>query len=214
MPGPGSGPGRRAGPGVAAAAALLALLVPAAARSPGPAGCDLPPGGRFDCGPERLLSRAGCEARGCCYAPAGPGPPWCFFPRGYRSYRAENLTATATGFTARLRRVAASFLPGDVGILRLDVALETPTRLRFSVRPGPRPGPGAPGQRRRPALSAPAAAGPGPAALRGAPGHAAGERPSRRHALRAADQPGPLRHRRLPAARRPRPVSARRRDPV
>ncbi|XP_064891214.1 lysosomal alpha-glucosidase isoform X2 [Columba livia] len=134
MPGPGSGPGRGAGPGVAAAAALLALLVPAAARSPGPAGCDLPPGGRFDCGPERLLSRAGCEARGCCYAPAGPGPPWCFFPRGYRSYRAENLTATATGFTARLRRVAASFLPEDVGILRLDVALETPTRLRFSLR--------------------------------------------------------------------------------
>ncbi|XP_075296835.1 lysosomal alpha-glucosidase [Opisthocomus hoazin] len=114
--------------------ALLPLPGPAAARGPGPAGCQLPPGGRFDCGPERLLSRAGCEARGCCYAPAGPGPPWCFFPRGYRSYRAENLTATASGYSARLRRVAASFLPGDVGSLRLDLALETPARLRFTLR--------------------------------------------------------------------------------
>ncbi|KAM6344905.1 lysosomal alpha-glucosidase isoform 2-T2 [Alca torda] len=118
------------------AAALLALLVPAAAGSPGAAGCEVPPGDRFDCGPERLLSREGCEARGCCYAPAGPGPgpPWCFFPRGYPSYRAENVTATASGYTARLRRVAASFLPGDVGSLRLDLALETPTRLRFTLR--------------------------------------------------------------------------------
>ncbi|XP_063207915.1 lysosomal alpha-glucosidase isoform X2 [Chroicocephalus ridibundus] len=118
------------------AAALLALLVPAAAPSPGAAGCEVSPGDRFDCGPERLLSREGCEARGCCYAPAGPGPgpPWCFFPRGYPSYRTENLTATASGYTARLRRVAASFLPGDVGSLRLDLALETPTRLRFTLR--------------------------------------------------------------------------------
>ncbi|XP_074967754.1 lysosomal alpha-glucosidase isoform X1 [Phalacrocorax aristotelis] len=124
------------GPGVAAV--LLALLVRAAAPSPGAPGCEVPPGDRFDCGPERLLSREGCEARGCCYAPAGPGPgagpPWCFFPRGYRSYRAENLTVTADGYSARLRRVAASFLPGDVGSLRLDVALETPARLRFTLR--------------------------------------------------------------------------------
>lgn len=139
--------GAVAGPPLAAAAALLALLVPAAAPSPGAAGCEVPPGGRFDCGPERLLSREGCEARGCCYEPAGPGPghgsgsgpgpPWCFFPRGYRSYRAENLTATASGYTAGLRRVAASFLPGEVGSLRLDVAMETPARLRFTVRPRP-----------------------------------------------------------------------------
>ncbi|XP_064323049.1 lysosomal alpha-glucosidase isoform X2 [Phalacrocorax carbo] len=124
------------GPGVAAV--LLALLVPAAAPSPGAPGCEVPPGDRFDCGPERLLAREGCEARGCCYAPAGrgpgAGPPWCFFPRGYRSYRAENLTVTADGYSARLRRVAASFLPGDVGSLRLDVALETPARLRFTLR--------------------------------------------------------------------------------
>uniref|UniRef100_A0A672UQC1 Lysosomal alpha-glucosidase n=1 Tax=Strigops habroptila TaxID=2489341 RepID=A0A672UQC1_STRHB len=123
------------GPGVAAAA-LLALLVPAAGLGAGATDCDVSPGSRFDCGPERLLAREGCEARGCCYVPAGPGPgpPWCFFPRGYRSYRAENVTATGSGYTARLRRVAASFLPGDVGCLRLDVLLETPARLRFTLR--------------------------------------------------------------------------------
>uniref|UniRef100_A0A8B9UB40 Lysosomal alpha-glucosidase n=1 Tax=Anas zonorhyncha TaxID=75864 RepID=A0A8B9UB40_9AVES len=103
-----------------------------------PGRCEVPPSHRFDCGPERLLARAGCEARGCCYAPvpsgAGGGQPWCFFPRGYRSYRAENLTTTAQGYSARLRRVAPSFLPGDVGTLRLDVALETESRLRFTLR--------------------------------------------------------------------------------
>ncbi|XP_040438110.1 lysosomal alpha-glucosidase isoform X2 [Falco naumanni] len=133
-----------AGPRAGTLLALLALLVlpvPAAAGGPAAAACDVPPDGRFDCGPERLLAREGCEARGCCYAPAGPGPgpPWCFFPRGYRSYRAENLTVTAGGYTARLRRVVASFLPGDVGSLRLDVGLETPTRLRITLRDPARP---------------------------------------------------------------------------
>uniref|UniRef100_A0A8C6ZE20 Lysosomal alpha-glucosidase n=1 Tax=Nothoprocta perdicaria TaxID=30464 RepID=A0A8C6ZE20_NOTPE len=114
---------------------LLLALVAAAARVP--ERCEVPPGDRFDCGAERPLARAGCEARGCCYMPGGPrgaGPPWCFFPRGYRSYRAENLTATDAGYTALLRRCAAGFLPGDVGTLRLDVALETRARLRFTLR--------------------------------------------------------------------------------
>lgn len=146
MPGP--------GPRIGAVIAVLALLLPGACSSAA-AGCEVPPSHRFDCGPERLLARAGCEARGCCYAPvpsgAGGGPPWCFFPRGYRSYRAENLTTTARGYSARLRRVAPSFLPGDVGTLRLDVALETESRLRFTVRPGPLPA--VPPQSPRPRLS-------------------------------------------------------------
>lgn len=149
---------------VAAAALLLSLLLLAATPSPGTASCDLPSDDRFDCGPERLLSREDCEARGCCYVPADPGPPWCFFPQGYRSYRAENLTATATGYTARLRRVAASFLPEDVGCLRLDLALETPTRLRFTVRPDPSPGRGL-GSKGRPPLTpslCPGSCGTGP----------------------------------------------------
>lgn len=146
MPGP--------GPRIGAVIAVLALLLPGACGSAA-ASCEVPPSHRFDCGPERLLARAGCEARGCCYAPvpsgAGGGPPWCFFPRGYRSYRAENLTTTARGYSARLRRVAPSFLPGDVGTLRLDVALETESRLRFTVRPGPLPA--VPPQSPRPRLS-------------------------------------------------------------
>lgn len=174
------------GPGPGIAAALLALLVPAAARGPVAAACEVSPSGRFDCGPERLLARADCEARGCCYIPgpgprSGPGPPWCFFPRGYRSYRAENLTATESGFSARLRRVAAAFLPAAVDTVRLDLALETPARLRFTVRPGtarPRVKAGTPrvkapipaGQSpdprgESPVLLSPAAPGRGPAAL-------------------------------------------------
>ncbi|XP_031454781.1 lysosomal alpha-glucosidase [Phasianus colchicus] len=120
-------------------AVLLVLLLRSlpSARSSADSACAVPPDERFDCGPERLLARSGCEARGCCYAPSGPGdggPPWCFFPRGYRSYRADNVTATAGGYAARLRRVVPSFLPADVGTLRLDVALETESRLRFTLR--------------------------------------------------------------------------------
>ncbi|XP_074410899.1 lysosomal alpha-glucosidase isoform X1 [Zonotrichia albicollis] len=135
-------------PGPGLAAALLALLLPVpvsvSARGPGAAACEVSPSSRFDCGPERFLSRADCEARGCCYSPgpgprSGSGPPWCFFPLGYRSYRAENLTATESGFSARLRRQAASFLPAPVDELRLELALETPARLRFTLRDAARP---------------------------------------------------------------------------
>ena len=194
-------------------AVLLALLLRSlpSAGSSADSACAVPPDDRFDCGPERLLARAGCEARGCCYVPAGPGdgggPPWCFFPRGYRSYRADNVTATAGGYAARLRRVVPSFLPADVGTLRLDVALETESRLRFTVRPAlPHPPPSAAPGPAEP-LS-PAAPRSGAAALRGARGHTPGEHPRGRPPVWGAAPPGPVRHRRVPAARRAGPVSA------
>lgn len=120
------------------------------AHSPGPqprpgaapTQCDVPPNSRFDCAPDKAVTQGQCEARGCCYAPVGRprgsrmGPPWCFFPPGYPSYRLGNLTATDTGYTASLTRAAPSFFPRDVLTLRLDVRLETESRLRVTVGGG------------------------------------------------------------------------------
>ncbi|XP_019398330.1 PREDICTED: lysosomal alpha-glucosidase [Crocodylus porosus] len=101
--------------------------------------CDASPEYRFDCAPEKLVSKEECEARGCCYVPVvtpGPGTwqPWCFFPPGYPSYRVQNLTATETGYTASLARATASIFPDDVMVLQLDVLFETDARLHFTLR--------------------------------------------------------------------------------
>lgn len=126
-PGPQPGPGHRGSPSAV------------------PTRCDLPPNSRFDCAPDKAITQEQCEARGCCYVPAGPGPlgaqmgqPWCFFPPSYPSYRLENLTTTETGYTATLTRATPTFFPKDVMTLRLDVLLETESRLHFTVgRGGP-----------------------------------------------------------------------------
>ncbi|XP_030389755.1 lysosomal alpha-glucosidase isoform X2 [Gopherus evgoodei] len=114
------------------------LETPGAAAS-GPLQCDISPDGRFDCAPEKLLSRAECEARGCCYVPVSPrgpatGQPWCFFPASYPSYKVENLSATETGYTASLTRTVPTFFPEDIMVLRLDVVFETDGRLHFTLR--------------------------------------------------------------------------------
>ncbi|XP_077022277.1 lysosomal alpha-glucosidase [Tamandua tetradactyla] len=106
-----------------------------------PTRCDVPPNSRFDCAPEKAITQELCEARGCCYVPAHPGPPgsrlgqpWCFFPPGYPSYRLENLTSTATGYTGTLTRAAPTFFPKDILTLRLEVLMETESRLHFTIK--------------------------------------------------------------------------------
>lgn len=104
-----------------------------------PTQCDVPPNSRFDCAPDKAITQEQCEARGCCYVPVGQprgsqmGPPWCFFPPSYPSYKLGNLTATDTGYTASLTRATPTFFPKDIMTLRLDVLLETESRLHFTV---------------------------------------------------------------------------------
>ncbi|XP_054986113.1 lysosomal alpha-glucosidase [Sorex araneus] len=113
---------------------------PSPRAPPSPQQCEVAPSSRFDCAPDRGVSEQQCRERGCCYQPAGPprgarlGQPWCFFPAGYCSYKLENLTATATGYSAVLTRPCASFLPKDVMTLQLDVLIETKSRLRLTIR--------------------------------------------------------------------------------
>lgn len=102
--------------------------------------CDVPPNSRFDCAPDKAITQEQCEARGCCYVPARGtsagsqmGQPWCFFPPSYPSYKLGNLTATDTGYTASLTRDTLTFFPKDILTLRLDVLMETESRLHFTV---------------------------------------------------------------------------------
>ncbi|XP_037349477.1 lysosomal alpha-glucosidase isoform X2 [Talpa occidentalis] len=105
-----------------------------------PTQCDVPPNSRFDCAPDKGITREQCEARGCCYAPAGQrqaprmGQPWCFFPPSYPSYVLGNLSSTDTGYTATLTRATPTFFPKDVLTLRLDVLMETESRLRVTIK--------------------------------------------------------------------------------
>ncbi|XP_066876536.1 lysosomal alpha-glucosidase isoform X2 [Kogia breviceps] len=117
-------------------------LIPGRHSSPraAPTRCDVPPNGRFDCAPDKAITQEQCEARGCCYMPARRPPgtqmgqPWCFFPPSYPSYRLENLTTTKTGYTATLIRATPTFFPKDIMTLRLDVLVETESRLHFTIK--------------------------------------------------------------------------------
>lgn len=106
-----------------------------------PTQCDVPPNSRFDCAPDKGITREQCEARGCCYVPTGQvlngpvmGQPWCFFPPNYPSYRLENLSSTESGYTATLTRTSPTFFPKDVLTLQLEVLMETDSRLHFTIK--------------------------------------------------------------------------------
>uniref|UniRef100_A0A8D2D8J1 Lysosomal alpha-glucosidase n=1 Tax=Sciurus vulgaris TaxID=55149 RepID=A0A8D2D8J1_SCIVU len=106
-----------------------------------PSQCAIRPDSRFDCAPDKALTQQECEARGCCYVPASRGPrasllgqPWCFFPAGYPSYRMQNLSTSEAGYTATLTRATPTFFPRDILTLRLDVLMETDSRLHFTIK--------------------------------------------------------------------------------
>ncbi|XP_053308822.1 lysosomal alpha-glucosidase [Spea bombifrons] len=100
--------------------------------------CEAAPDSRFDCAPEKGVSKEQCEARGCCYSPTANGleigQPWCFYPPTYPSYKLVNLTNTENGYRATLTRSVGTFMPHDIMTLQLDVLLETSTRLHFTIK--------------------------------------------------------------------------------
>ncbi|XP_053423823.1 lysosomal alpha-glucosidase isoform X2 [Nycticebus coucang] len=103
--------------------------------------CDVPPDSRFDCAPDKAITQEECDARDCCYIPTRQNPrgtqmgqPWCFFPSNYPSYKLENLSSSEMGYTATLTRSSPTFFPKDVLTLRLDVRMETESRLHFTIK--------------------------------------------------------------------------------
>ncbi|KAG9473611.1 hypothetical protein GDO78_004094, partial [Eleutherodactylus coqui] len=100
--------------------------------------CAVAPASRFDCAPDKGISKEECEARGCCFSPAKKhlaiGQPWCFFPSTYPNYKLINKTETEHGFTATLVRSKKTFMPSDIMTLQLTVSFETDDRLRFTIK--------------------------------------------------------------------------------
>uniref|UniRef100_A0A8C5G4A0 Lysosomal alpha-glucosidase n=1 Tax=Gouania willdenowi TaxID=441366 RepID=A0A8C5G4A0_GOUWI len=98
--------------------------------------CIVSPGSRFDCGRDRLLSRAECEDRGCCFSPLplSPGPPWCFYPHMYPGYRLGPFSPTERGQAATLTRETPSYLPKDVSTLSLEVMELNADCLHLTVK--------------------------------------------------------------------------------
>lgn len=96
---------------------------------------------KYDCYPEDGASADACEARGCCWIQLeneneGNVPlnvPYCFYPPNYESYTYLNITETAYGLNAYLRRKYRSPYPNDVEIIKMDVRFETSTRLHIKV---------------------------------------------------------------------------------
>lgn len=108
------------------------------AEDPQPSQCSVAPCSRFDCAPDKGVSKEECEARGCCYSPAsehlGIGQPWCFFASNYPNYKVINKSETENGLTATLTRSIKTFMPDDIMELQLDILLETDSRLHFTIK--------------------------------------------------------------------------------
>lgn len=97
---------------------------------------------RLDCFPQDNTNQQGCEARGCCWIPAKTKPqmnaalavPYCFYPENFDTYKYVNISETAYGLDAYLKRSYSTAYPGDVEIIKLGVKFESDTRLHIKVR--------------------------------------------------------------------------------
>ncbi|XP_006811253.1 lysosomal alpha-glucosidase-like [Saccoglossus kowalevskii] len=103
---------------------------------------------RFDCYPESGATKDACQARGCCWRQpnlaleqkkyfkdklATNSVPTCFYPKDFPSYSITSLTETDFGYTAHLSRTTKTYYPKDLLKLKMDVILETDTRLHFKI---------------------------------------------------------------------------------
>ncbi|KAK5642360.1 hypothetical protein RI129_008527 [Pyrocoelia pectoralis] len=96
---------------------------------------------KLDCYPEYGANMRGCEARGCCWVPVKSKTkkkkhlpldvPYCYFPPNYESYKYVNVTETAYGLTAFLKRNYRSAYGSDLEIIKMIVKYETENRLHI-----------------------------------------------------------------------------------
>ena len=102
---------------------------------------------KYDCYPEDGSNQDNCEARGCCWMPK-PGVqrsssrsgvnvpldvPYCFYPLNYSTYTYLNVTETAFGLVAFMKRNYRSPYSDDVETIRMTVKFETEHRLHVKV---------------------------------------------------------------------------------
>ncbi|KAM5135362.1 lysosomal alpha-glucosidase-like isoform 1-T2 [Mantella aurantiaca] len=114
------------------------LVLASVCRGENASRCSAAPSNRYDCAPERAVRKEECEERGCCYVSEEEnlrsGQPACFFPPDYPNYKMADFTQTKYGYSATLRRAKHTFMPNDVMTLRMEVYMETPYRLRITIK--------------------------------------------------------------------------------
>lgn len=100
---------------------------------------------KFDCYPEDGANVDECEARGCCWIPRKSKNkkkklsgtpldiPYCFYPNNFQSYKYVNITNTAFGVVAYLKRNFRSPYPNDLETIKMTVRYETENRLHVKV---------------------------------------------------------------------------------
>ncbi|GBN12316.1 hypothetical protein AVEN_212536-1 [Araneus ventricosus] len=107
----------------------------------------VPDAEKFDCHPDRPVSKAECLKRGCCYTPASDltvrdldlinssylGVPSCFFSNNYKGYEVGNITKDADHIEALLNRTIPSGFRNDIQNVRLNITFIDGASLRIRV---------------------------------------------------------------------------------
>lgn len=101
---------------------------------------------KLDCYPEEGASKEKCEERGCCWiskksksrkknlsASVPLDIPYCFYPENFEGYKYVNITETAFGLVAFLKRNYRSPYPKDVETIKMIVKYETESRVHIKV---------------------------------------------------------------------------------
>nr|XP_022907549.1 lysosomal alpha-glucosidase-like [Onthophagus taurus] len=97
---------------------------------------------KFDCYPEDGANQQKCEERGCCWVSKKQQRirngvpldiPYCFYPGNYPTYKYVNITETAFGLVAFLKRNYRSGYPNDTEVLKMIVKFETDKRLHVKL---------------------------------------------------------------------------------
>jgi len=112
--------------------------------------CKVADDSRFDCYPQPDASKDKCEARGCCWVPANARPnpksraglnltnldtPYCFYPADYHAYMIVGLKETKLGLLFDLQLIGRGGpYGGNYEQIVADIAMETQTRLRLTIR--------------------------------------------------------------------------------
>jgi hypothetical protein len=103
---------------------------------------------RFDCYPEKDVSKEKCEARKCCWRVlvdqanftdeqatglALVNVPFCFYPKDFPTYAVTSNETTDFGQRLRIVKSQTTYMPDDILDLTVDLIYETEQRFRIRI---------------------------------------------------------------------------------
>ena len=103
---------------------------------------------RFDCYPEKDLTKEKCLARNCCWQlPIQPtnrteksstsldfvSTPFCYYPSDFPNYKIKSKETTDFGQRIRIVKTQTTYMPDDILDLTVDLFYETEQRFRIRI---------------------------------------------------------------------------------